>query len=275
LPDKNLRLRSCRYGPMLYRLNDKFIGRSYEVYGEMNELELRLQFALIAPGDTVLDVGGNIGVNTIPLARRVGATGWVIAFEPQRIIHQMLCANLALNGLANVVALWSAAGAAPGSIRVPPIDYDAVENFGGVELGGEQGEVVAVQAVDSLALQSCRLIKIDVEGMELEVLKGAAATIDRLKPRLYLENNHQELSAALLGHLLGLGYRLYWHFPALFNPDNFRGEKRNLWPNVISINVLGLPPDDAFNAGKLRPITSAADWWKAPSDTFPSGKSES
>jgi FkbM family methyltransferase len=260
---------------MLYRLNDKFIGRSYEIYGEMNELELHAQFALIAPGDTVLDVGGNIGVNTVPLAMRVGAAGRVIAFEPQRIVHQMLCANLALNGLANVVALWAAAGAAPGSIRVPPVDYEAVDNFGGVQLGGERGEAVALQTVDGLALERCRLIKIDVEGMELEVLEGAAATIARLQPRLYLENNRRELSGALLGHLLGLGYRLYWHFPPLFNPQNFRGEPRNLWPNVISINVLGLPPGDALDPGKLRPIIAAEDWWNDPPAAPASGKSQS
>jgi FkbM family methyltransferase len=266
-----LQLGQCRYGPMLYRTNDKFIGRSYQVYGEMNELEVRAQCALIAPGDWVLDVGANIGANTIPLAKHVGPRGRVIAFEPQRIVHQMLCANVALNGLLNVVALWSAAGAQPGTIRVPPVDYEAVENFGGIELGGEQGEAVPVTTIDQLQLERCRLIKIDVEGMELAVLQGAGDTIARLRPRLYFENNRREKSAALLGHLLALGYRLYWHFPALFNPGNYRGESRNLWPKVMSINVLGLPPGDTLAVVQARQITSPTDWW-TPRQTDPSGK---
>lgn len=263
-----LQLARCRYGLMLYRANDKFIGRSYQVYGEMNELEIRALCGLFGAGDTVLDVGANIGVNAIPFALRAGPQGKVVAFEPQRIVHQMLCANLALNGIANVVAHWAAAGAVPGSINVPPVDYEAVDNFGGISLGGAQGEAVPVMTVDGLALKDCRLIKIDVEGMELEVLKGSADTIARLRPRLYMENNRQELSAALIGHLLGLGYRLYWHLPALFNPANFRGEQRNLWPKVVSVNMLGLPPGDTLQVGRLRPILSPNDWWKAA----PSGK---
>lgn len=270
---KNLRLGSCRYGPMLYRLNDRYIGRSYEFYGEMNELEVAAQRALFAPGDVVLDVGANIGVNTIPLARHAGPRGRVIAFEPQRVIHQMLCANLALNGLTNVEALWTAVGAQPGSIRVPPLDYDAVDNFGGIELGGEQGEKVPVTTIDQLKLDRCRLIKIDVESMELEVIQGAAETIDRLRPRLYFENNRKDKSPALLGHLLGLGYRLYWHFPMMFNPKNFRGEARNLWPKMMSINVLGVPPGDALKVVQARPITAPDDWWQSPPSGNSSGKS--
>jgi len=221
----------------------------------------------------VLDVGANIGVNTIPLARHAGARGKVIAFEPQRIIHQMLCANLALNGLTNVVALWSAAGAEAGGIRVPPIDYEAVDNFGGIELGGDKGERVPVATIDQFQLDRCRLIKIDVESMELDVIRGASETIDRLQPRLYFENNRKDKSPALLGHLLNLGYRLYWHFPMLFNPKNFRGETRNLWPNMISINVLGLPPGDVMKVVQAREITAPDAWWKPPSRPDTSGKS--
>ena len=261
LPNDNLRLSQCRYGPMFYRVNDAYIGRSYEVYGEMNEFEVQVQRALFAPGDVVLDVGANIGANTVPLARHAGPYGRVVAFEPQRLMHQMLCANLALNALTIVVALWSAVGAEPGQIRVPPINYDAMGNFGGVSLGGEIGEPVGVTTIDALALERCRLIKIDVEGMELDVLHGAAGTLARLKPRLFFENNRQDKSPALLAYLLGLDYRLYWHITPLFNPDNFRGQQHNLWPNIYSIDVLGLPPGDPLTV-QARAITSPGDWWQ-------------
>ncbi|MGE0658318.1 MAG: FkbM family methyltransferase [Reyranellaceae bacterium] len=260
-----LRLRECRYGKMLYRLNDTFIGRSLELYGEMGEQEVRALCSLVRPGDVVLEVGANIGTNVVPLARRVGKDGAVVAFEPQRRVHQMLCANVALNGLPNVLALWAAAGAAEGSIRAPAIDYETRGNFGGVALSAEgDGERVPVMTIDGLELQSCRLMKIDVEGMEIDVLRGAARTIARLQPRLYVENDRREKSPALISHLAGLGYRCYWHLPRLFNRDNFRGHAENVFGDIVSVNMLCLPPGDALDVGGLRPVSGPNDDWRTP-----------
>jgi FkbM family methyltransferase len=117
---------------------------------------------------------------TVGMAQKVGPTGAIHAFEPQGAIHEVLCANVAQ--LGNVVVHRKAAGAAPGVIHVPPRDYDSAGNFGGVALGGGVGEQVPVVTIDSLKLQRLRLMKIDVEGMELEVLQGAAETIMRCEP---------------------------------------------------------------------------------------------
>lgn len=260
-----LRLRQCRYGTMLYRLNDTFIGRSLELYGEMGEQEVRALCSLVRPGDVVLEVGANIGTNVVPLARRVGSGGFVIAFEPQRRIHQILCANVALNGLPNVLALWAAAGAAEGAIRLPAIDYETRGNSGGVSLSAEgEGERVPVMTIDGLELKSCRLMKIDVEGMEIDVLRGAARTIERLQPRLYVENDRREKSPALITHLTGLGYRCHWHFPRLFNRENFRGHAENVFGDIVSVNMLCLPPGDPLDVGGLRPVSGPNDDWRRP-----------
>jgi len=261
----NLRLRQCRHGMMLYRLNDTFIGRSLELYGEMGEHEVRALCGLVFPGDVALEIGSNIGTNVVPLARRVGPQGTVIAFEPQRQVHQMLCANVALNGLAKVIAPWGAAGAEAGSIRVPSIDYEARGNFGGVSLAAEgAGERVRVMTVDGLKVKACRLMKIDVEGMEIDVLKGAARTIARLQPRLYVENDRREKSAALISHIVGLGYRCYWRLPPLFNRDNFRQHAENVFGNIVSVNMLCLPPGDALDVSRLRPVSGSYDDWRKP-----------
>jgi FkbM family methyltransferase len=264
-PASNLRLRPCRHGPMLYRLNDVYIGRSLEVYGEMGEFEVRALCGLVAPGDTAIEVGANIGTNAIPLAKRLGPKGLLFVFEPQRQIHQTLCANIALNGLSNVYAFWAAAGAQAGVLSVPPIDYERQSNFGGVSLGAEgKGERVSVMTIDGMKLNACRLIKIDVEGMELEVLKGADDTIRRLKPRLYMENDRREKSAALISHVTALGYRCYWHLPPLYNPDNFRKHPNDIFNNVVSVNMLCLPEGDTLDVGKLRPVSGPDDNWRQP-----------
>ena len=86
-------------GYFLYNSNDKYIGRAIENYGEYSEIELDLLKNLCAAGDVILEVGANIGAHTVGMARTVGPTGRVLAFEPQRLVFQTLCANVALNSL--------------------------------------------------------------------------------------------------------------------------------------------------------------------------------
>jgi len=237
--------RDCRHGRLSYLLNDAYIGRSLDVYGEYSEGERALFRDLLRPGDVAVDVGANIGALTIGMARMVAPRGTVIAFEPQRTIFDVLCHNLRQNGLANVTAYRRALGSAPGAIRVPPLDYSGAENFGGVSLGGAQGEEVEVVTLDSLALPRLRLLKVDVEGMEREVLAGARQTIGRLQPALYIENDRAEHSRALISLLFELGYRLWWHITPLFNPDNFFRHPRDIFGDVVSFNMLGFPRRDA------------------------------
>ena len=237
--------KDCRYGKLMYLLNDAYIGRSLDVYGEYSEGEIDLFRQLLRPGDVAIDVGANIGALTVPLARLVQPGGAVVAFEPQRTIFEVLCNNLRLNGLANVTAFCRAAGSEPGTIRVPPLDYQRTNNFGGVALGGASGEEVQLVTIDSLALPRLRLVKVDVEGMEHDVITGARATIERLKPAIYVENDRAEHSRALISLLFDIGYRLWWHITPLFNPKNFFANPQDIFGEVVSFNMLGFPRKDA------------------------------
>jgi len=261
-PGLPYRLKKCKHGNFLYNTQDHYIGRSLETYGEYVDAEIRLLMALLEPGDFAVEAGANMGADTVPLARRVGPAGHVLAIEPQRIVHQLLCANIALNGLPQVTAPWCALGAAPGEAVVPPLDYAKRNNYGGVSLRREgAGERVPVSTIDHFELPRCALIKIDVEGMELEVLKGAEATIAKFKPVLYVENNGGASSPPLIRHLLALGYHLFWHTPPLFNPKNFAGATENIFGNIVSCNMLALPAGHRGERATegLRPVLGADD----------------
>ena len=95
------RLKACRHGWMLYNVNDIYIGRSLDLYGEYSEGEIALFRQFLRPGDVVVEIGAHIGTHTVFFAKTVGPTGVVFAFEPQRVVHQTLCANIALNSLSN------------------------------------------------------------------------------------------------------------------------------------------------------------------------------
>ncbi len=170
-------LRMCSTGPMLYNKHDIYMGGSLQKYGEFSVGEQVIFSQVVSPGALVVEVGANIGAHTVELARLAGRDGEVHAFEPQRIVFQALCANLALNQCTNVFARQAAVGENAGTITVPPLDPAVRNNFGGVSLQGVTfGESVPLVTLDSLDLPACQLLKVDVEGMEVEVLKGSEQT---------------------------------------------------------------------------------------------------
>jgi FkbM family methyltransferase len=255
-----IEMTDSRYGRMLYPANDEFVGKSFKAYGEFSSGEVALFSHFIQRGAIVLDVGANIGAHTVPLAQLAGSDGLVLAFEPQPILHQMLCANLALNSIPNVRTFAMALGNSQGSCTIPVLDYAASKNFGGIEMNsGADGEVVPLGMLDDFGLDRVDFIKLDVEGFESKVLEGGAVTIDRCRPVIYLENDRKENSAELIQRLFDLGYRLWWHVTPLFNPNNFKGNPENIFPRLHSGNMLALHRDRPFETD-LRPVTGTADW---------------
>lgn len=266
-----------RDGWFVYNRHDEYIGRSLEHYGEYNWFEAQLLSQLLRPGDVVVEVGANIGSHTVGLAKAVGPGGRVYAFEPQRVVFQLLCANVALNSLLWTHCVQAAVGAAPGQVSVPAVEYTRPGNFGGVPMLPAQsgGEQVPLLTLDTcMNLDRLRLLKIDVEGMEQAVIEGARDLITRHAPFLYVENDRQDRSEALIRTIQALGYRCYWHLPYLFNPDNWFAASHNFFPGTVSLNMLCIPANVEANVNGLAPVDDAR---YHPLDEFggagkPSGK---
>ncbi len=263
--DQRYLLRQGRHGMFLVNPRDRFIGRALAEYGEFSEWEAAALAEVVKPGAVVVEAGANIGALTVPIARRIGAAGWLFAFEPQRLAFQLLCANAALNELANVVAFWAAVGKERGTIKVPVLDPDLPCNVGGLSLRDVSAvppssrEDVRLMTIDDLQLGRCDLIKADVEGMERDVLAGAHETIARCRPMLYLENDRPETGAGLIDDVLALGYRAWWHTPPLFNPKNWAKRPDDVWKaesgiDFVSINMLCVPLEHPVVIEGLQPV---------------------
>lgn len=146
------------------------------------------QLAGQAPG-TVIDVGANIGTFAVPLAL-AAPQHRLMCFEAQRLVAYQLSGSVALNGLAQIHVHHLAVGDEVKAVEITMPDYAAEPNVGAMSIDAEvnalrgattQGEREWVQMItlDSLAVDDLRLLKIDVEGMELAVLRGAARLLAR------------------------------------------------------------------------------------------------
>ena len=152
-------------------------------------------------GVVAIDCGANIGVHTVEWARFMSGWGRIYSFEPQEKIYYALAGNIALNNCFNVTARLAAVGAECGTISVPEIDYSIPSSFGSLELipadyneyigqnldYNRTAQRVEMLTLDSLGLPRIDLVKIDVEGMELQVLQGARESILRCRPQLLIE----------------------------------------------------------------------------------------
>lgn len=240
---------NARHGRFLVNPRDEYVGKSIIAYGEWGEAEVRLFTKLLRPGDLVVEAGANIGSHSIPLSQLCGDAGVLFAFEPQRLIFQMLCSNLALNGCINVKAFNAAVGETGGNISVAMLDPTAEMNFGGVSVNARYDVAIGVDAVplltiDSLELPKLDMLKADVEGFEMSVLRGAFHTISRFRPAIYVENNDPK-DFATYELLENMDYDCYWYLTPVFDPNNYRQSPTDIWAHlgyrVCSLDILALP----------------------------------
>lgn len=175
-----------------YLSNDKYIGQrialeKYEPY------ETSLILRQTKKGNTIIDVGANIGYYTVLLADKVGNTGKIYAFEPDKINFEILKKNVEANNLKNVEIINAAVGSKAGKLKL----HKSKENLGDhklykTPLGSaasplDERETVKIIKLDDYIKEPIDLMKIDTQGWEPEVIEGAKKIISKNKPIMFLE----------------------------------------------------------------------------------------
>jgi len=183
----------------------------YERWRGLLERELPLFCAMVQPNDLVVDVGANVGIYMHALARR-GAV--VEAFEPQPWCVDVLRAYATSNPRVHVHG--AALGAVPGraELRVPIVDGRLLRGSASLvetdRLGTSETIDVEIRTLDSFWFDRVKAMKIDVEGAEVGVIRGAAATIERAHPVLLVEieqRHHGGPIGEVFREIEGMGYR--------------------------------------------------------------------
>lgn len=168
-------------------------------YGAHQRGDLNALMSVLRHDDVVLDIGAHVGTFAIPLARHLGPSGQVVAIEPHPDVFRLLCQNVELNGLDARIETQQVLLAAPGSLPRSPVLMSG--NTGGTwfqEASASDAAALAATTID--AWMEARadpvgpsVIKVDVEGAELEVLRGADITIRAKRPVLMVEVSRTQL----------------------------------------------------------------------------------
>lgn len=196
------------------------VGYRLLLTGSLDQDEIRIGRTLLdwrrqthGDGCFALDCGANIGVMTIEWAKHMEGWGDVLAIEMQERVFYMLAGNLSIHNCFNARARLAAVGNHDGEASVPVPDFTKPASLGSIGLkvapdvgqNIERRQQVEAIRIDSLELPRLDLLKLDVEGAELDVLAGAAGTIERCRP--YIMAEHAK-TGELPGRLESMGYRV-------------------------------------------------------------------
>ena len=266
-----VRILPTRWGNMAAFECDPYITGSLAAYGDSTLDEVRIALALINKGDVVVDAGANIGTFSVPFAQKIGPTGQLYSFEPQRLVCMALTTNLFINSVGE----WSnpipaALGDECGIVKVHRINPRELNNIGGARVNDGENKSrlstlgfddVDMVTLDSLNLQKLDFMKVDTEGMDWRVILGGFKTIERCKPSILCEALPDEIEDGpvqkLKETLDKLDYVGWKISTRLYSPDNARMNPVNMFGEISSYDVLAFHKSKGFPDSVSEMITNA------------------
>jgi FkbM family methyltransferase len=215
--------------------NDTIIGKSIRTYGEYTELEILLLKNFINKNSIVYDVGANIGYHTVAFSN---LSKHVYAFEPNNKHLKLLKKNT--KTLTNVDVYDFACSNKNTTLTVQDFDTDVPGNYGELYIQ-DVGQSCNAKRIDDLDdIYGPDLLKIDVEGHELQVLEGSLETITEFNPIIFYEAHGTELPQ-IYDLLNKLEYTLYWYPCPNYNPRNYKRNSLNVFGMGGVVNILAMP----------------------------------
>ncbi|MBN2588959.1 MAG: FkbM family methyltransferase [Sedimentisphaerales bacterium] len=258
-----------RYGSFELVEHDNLICRSLENYGEWAQNELEVISHFIQKNDHVLDVGAFIGTHTAVFSSLVGSEGKVYSFEPVEYIFNILSKNIQRNHFENTILFNVALGSRENIISTPIIDFNKTKNYGSFslkekyELKEQLSNNIKVEFIDKYDFKKVDFIKIDVEGMEYDVLRGGINTIQRYRPYIFSEANSLEDGIAVLNLSRDIHYKAYGVLTFAYCKNNFRKNQTNIFDEAQELGLLLIPEENIAKHAELFTIKHIPEIVKA------------
>ncbi len=235
-----MKLIHCRYGDFFIPDFNDLIFNSMREYGEWAQEEIEMLGNFICAGDTVLDIGAFIGTHSRAFSVLVGEKGSVHAFEPNQLSFSCLQKNSQLAHHSNLKTYPIALGGRRHSRFL--VQGSELENLGSSRLSDDSCSSVSLSheiiPLDDLNFSHIDFIKIDVEGMEFDVLSGGLKTIQRYKPIIFLEVNSLQNSSCIIDFSNDINYSVFGNFNYAFNAENFNHSVKNMFGQAAECGLI-------------------------------------
>jgi FkbM family methyltransferase len=218
--------------------NDDMVGNSLRRYGEYQQVEIDVLLQLINDRTVVYDIGSNVGYHATAFA---SCAKTVYCFEANPRHFDILRTNI--GGRPNCLLFNMAVSSAEGEILVEDFDSSQLGNYGSVRVGATSGTRVIKRSLDTLNIQPPDLMKIDVEGHELDVIRGAYHMIKQHRPIIYFEAQETTDLPEIYLTLSGLNYNLGWCVVRNYNPENFRNNPENVFGDTAIFSIIAFPAE--------------------------------
>ena len=214
-----------RFGVIQYWPQEGQVGNSLRWYGECLQPILDVLTSLMPPGATILETDAGVGFHSLALARAVGPTGHVIAYEDRPLHKRVLSQNVAANEIRNVTVMRRA--------------------IAGMAEPDERGD--AVETIDQLRLERLDVLKINRPDHARRIFAGASDTIWRLRPLLFVSGLQREGVESIAAMARNFGYHSFRSDVPWFNPQNFNQRSEEVLGTRSEAVVLSVPEErDGF-----------------------------
>jgi len=203
---------------------NELISNTINKYGAFSPMEIDFLMTILKKNDVVIELGSHIGSHTIPIAKKI-ENGMLIAFEPQRLVFQVLCSNLILNNLKNVYTYNYGIGKSNIDLCTETCESDT----GGLSLTtlketNKLENMIKVRKISEFPeinnLQRLDLLFMDVERMEFDVLSEFDCLIKKFLPNIFVEI-YIDTFVCVRDLLKKYGYKVYQFIPnnSQYEPD--------------------------------------------------------
>ena len=249
-----------------YWKNDEVIGENLREYGEYQQKEIDLLVGLLnsvnSKQKVVWDIGANIGVHTMAFSKHsTFVCSWEANPQNFKLLRMNTQGKLAPNVKVHNVAI---SNGKKDTIQIQDFDQSKSSNKGELSIVEKGGVEISARSIDSYMMNYPlpSLIKIDVEGHELEVLKGALVMLKTVKPILYFETADKGSYAEHIKFLKDLDYRMWWFACPNFNKNNYNKNNSNIWGRSVICSILAMHKDVVgLNTIELQEVVDTDDHW--------------
>jgi FkbM family methyltransferase len=254
---ESLLLTDSRLGAFLVYKNDTVVSRAIDMYGEYCQAEVNIMKDYL-PNENCqyVDIGTNIGYHLVSVHKETKCN--VLGFEPNP--KHFAVASYNSKDYPKIKLLN--AGASNKVSEIPLQDFDPAENdnFGSTHITEGEGTMVKVLPLDSLSLDKCDVIKIDVEGHEFEVFEGSTETINKYRPIIFYEAMDFDVWNKCHDVLSEIKYKQYW-VACKTKPvgPTFKPTKEDPWNDSTVCNILAVPTEKK-QPDHLLEVRPGEDW---------------